>query len=65
MTITVRQAMRDLREAFLGNIYKGYPDHKKMWKAEDVDKELTSAMYDLAIYYFATDKEKEEDWRNG
>ena len=54
--ITVSQAMQDLREAFLSSIFKNYPDHKKMWKAEEVQNEFHSAMYTVALYYL-----KEED----
>ena len=51
MKITLRTAMTDLREVFLSNIFKGYPDHKKLWKAEDINKEFTNAMYEITMDY--------------
>ena len=62
--ITIRNAMRDLREEFLYNIFKGYPDrHQKIWKPEEIEKAFSSAMYDLAIRYVSTEEEREEDRR--
>ena len=49
--ITVSRAMQDLREEFLSRIFKNYPDHKKMWKAEDVQNELHGAMYSVTLVY--------------
>jgi hypothetical protein len=60
MKVTVRNAMIDLREVFIGKIFKHYPDHKKMWKAEEVDKEFTSAMYEMSMYYLEELERKED-----
>lgn len=46
------EVVTDLREAFLCIIFKGYPDHKIMWSAEEVSKAFTSAMYDVAVDYY-------------
>ena len=43
--------MIDLREAFLARIFEHYPDHKKIWKAEEINHELSSAMYEVAMDY--------------
>jgi hypothetical protein len=43
--------MSDLREEFLARIFKNYPDHKKMWKAEEINNEFSGAMYDVVIAY--------------
>ncbi len=51
MKLTIKMAMLDLREEFLTTIFKHYPDHQKVWKAEDVDKAFTTAMYDVACKY--------------
>jgi len=49
--LTVQNAMIDLREAFLSRIFKNCPDHKKIWKAEEINNEFSNAMYDVAIDY--------------
>lgn len=51
MKITIKRAMCDLREEFLSRIFEHYPDHQKLWKAEDVEKTFTTAMYDVACSY--------------
>lgn len=51
MKLTVKNAMMDLREAFLARIFKNYPDNKKMWKAEEINNEFSGAMYDVAMEY--------------
>jgi hypothetical protein len=56
----VTDAMIDLREGFLGMIFKGCPEHKKVWKAEEIQNAFSSAMYDVAVYYF-----ERIDRRNG
>ena len=49
--ITIKTAMCDLREEFLARIFKNYPDHRKVWTAEDINDAFTSAMYDVACAY--------------
>jgi len=48
---TIKNAVLDVREEFLAIIYKDYPRHQKIWKAEDVEKAFTSAMYSIACEY--------------
>lgn len=48
---TIKNAVLDLRGEFLEIIFKHYPDHQKVWKAEDVDKAFTTAMYSIACAY--------------
>jgi hypothetical protein len=60
MKITPKMAINDLRDAFLGRIFKNYPDHKKMWKAEDIQNEFSGAMYEIAMEYLSA-IEKNED----
>ena len=56
---TIKNAVLDVREEFLSIIFKNYPDHQKVWKAEDVEKAFTSAMYSVACAYLEL-AEKEE-----
>lgn len=51
MKIKAKDAMIHLREAFLSRIFKGYPDHKKHWTAEEINSEFSSAMYDVVMDY--------------
>ena len=48
---TIKDAVLDVREEFLAIIYKDYPNHQKVWKAEDVEKAFSSAMYSIACAY--------------
>ena len=52
MAMTVSRAMDDLREEFLSRVFHGYPDHKKIWKADEIQGILHSSMYALAMRYF-------------
>jgi hypothetical protein len=49
--LTVKSAMVDFREQLVGIIFKEYPDHKKLWKAEEIENAISSAMYRLSIKY--------------
>ncbi len=51
MKLTVKEAMLDFRTEFLARIFNHYPEHKKMWKAEEIEKEISSVMYDLSLQY--------------
>lgn len=51
MKLTISAAMEDLREEFISRIFKGYPDHKKTWKAEEIESTLSQAMYSISVSY--------------
>ena len=52
MKLTVSNAIRDIRETFLSQIFKDYPKHKKMWSADEIQNEFSSAMHHVAMEYF-------------
>jgi hypothetical protein len=51
MKVTSGKLVHDLRTTFLERIFKHYPDHKKLWTADEIQRELTTAMYEIAIEY--------------
>jgi hypothetical protein len=51
MKLTVKDAIIDLRTLFIGRIFLGYPDHKKLWKAEEINDAFTSAIYEVTMEY--------------
>ncbi len=58
----IREAITDFREEVLSIIFKGYPDYKKKWDAEEINKAISSAMYNISLDYIdrqddATEKE--------
>jgi len=56
----IKEAITELRETFLRRIYQGYPDHKKIWKVDEISREFTYAMYDLVLDYFDEIKGEKE-----
>jgi len=55
MKITLKQAMLDLMNVFLGKIVK-----KEIWKQQDIINAFHEAQYEIAMYYIANDEEKKE-----